>query len=109
MQEALSLGESYLGGLKKNLESEQAEHAKAESNLKSSLEDLEKVKANFNAERSALETEKAALLKRAKDTENQLKPVVVELVGLKHHISQMTTTIFDKWDFQLIKITRPVI
>jgi hypothetical protein len=42
LQEALSLGESHLAGLRKNLESEQAERAKAESNLKSSLEDYEK-------------------------------------------------------------------
>ena len=60
------------GRLKKNLESEQAERAKDESCLKSSLEYFEKVKANFDAERSALESEKATLLKRAEDAENNL-------------------------------------
>ena len=39
--------------LKKNLELEQTERAKAQSNLKSSLEDIKKIKANFDVERAA--------------------------------------------------------
>jgi hypothetical protein len=57
---------------------------------------MKKIKANFDAKRSAFETEKAALLKRAEDTKNQLKPVTEELVGLKQHISQMSAAIFGK-------------
>ena len=82
--------------LKKNLEIEQAERAKAESNLKSSLQDTEKIKANFDAERATWDTEKAMLLKRPKDAEGQLKSVIEELSGLKSHISQMTAAIFGK-------------
>jgi hypothetical protein len=84
----VTLGESNMASLKKNLEIEQDECAKAESNLKSSLEDIGKIKANFDVERAAWETEKATLLKRAEDAENQLKPVTEELSGLKNHIFQ---------------------
>ena len=88
--------ESQLGDLKKNIELQQAETAKAESKLKTSLEDIEKLKANFDAERSTWETDKVALLKRAEEAEKQLKPVTDELAGLKQHISQMTAAIFGK-------------
>ena len=82
--------------LKKNLEIEQAKRAKAESNWKSSLENIEKIKANFDAERAAWDTENATLLKRAEDAESQLKPVTEELSGLKSRISQMIAAIFGK-------------
>ncbi|XP_040244317.2 uncharacterized protein [Aegilops tauschii subsp. strangulata] len=93
-EEALNMGESDLAVLRKSLKSEEVGRAKAELSLKSSLEDLENMNAKFNADRSALETEKATLLKRTEDAENQLKTVVVELAGLKYHVFQMTVTIF---------------
>ena len=75
MQEALSTKESQLGDLKKNVELQQAETIKVESEQKSSLEDIEKLKANFDAKRTTWETDKATLLKRAEEDEKQLKPV----------------------------------
>ena len=85
-----------LGDLKKNIELQQAESIKAELKLNSALEDLEKQKSKFDADRAALESEKADLLRRAEDAEKHLKPAIEELVGLKQHISQMTTAIFGK-------------
>ena len=92
----MNLAESNLTGLKKELESEQAVRAKAESSLQSSLEELEKIKAGFEAEKAAFQIEKATLLKCVKDAEGKLTPVTEELDGLKHHISHMTQAIFCK-------------
>jgi hypothetical protein len=78
------------------VEYQQAENIKAESKLKAVLEDNEKIKAKFDTERATWDTEKAALVKRAEDAENQLKSVTEELSGLKGHISQMTAAIFGK-------------
>ena len=64
--------------------------------MKSSLEEIEKIKASFDGERTAWESDKAALLKKAEEIEDQLKPVIDELAGLKQHITHMTTTIFGK-------------
>ena len=50
----MSVGESNITELKKSLETQQSEHAKAELSLKSSLEDIEKIKAKFDEERAAL-------------------------------------------------------
>lgn len=55
------------------------------------------MKSSVDAERTAWEIEKAALVKRAEAAENQLKPVAEELSGLKHHITQMSTAIFGKF------------
>lgn len=90
------MADSNLVGLKKNFESEQAGRSKAEASLESSLKELEKIKADFESERSAFETEKVALLKRSQDAEDQLKPVAEELTSLKRHISMMTEAIFGK-------------
>ena len=88
--------ESQLGDLKKNIELQQIETYKAESKLKSSLEDIKKIKAGFDAERTAWETHKAALLKRTEEAKKQLKLVTHELAGLKQHIPHITATIFGK-------------
>ena len=90
------MGESNITDLKKSLETQQSERAKAELSLKSSLEDIEKIRAKFDEERAALETENSNLLKRVEDAEAQIKPVTEELSGLKQHIMQMTATIFGK-------------
>jgi hypothetical protein len=97
----LNAKESQLGDLKKNIELQQAEMSKAESKLKTSLEEVEKIKANFDAERIAWETDKAALQKRAEDAEAELMPVTEELAGLKEHICQMLAAIFGKTHIQL--------
>ena len=88
----MTLKESQLGDCKEKLKTPEADAAQAESKLKITLEDLEKLKS----EKGSWETEKAALVKRAEAAENQLKPVAEELSGLKHHISQMSAAIFGK-------------
>jgi chromosome segregation ATPase len=60
------------------------------------LENFEKLRKDFSAERNGWETEKAALQKRAEDAEAALKPVTDELSGLKHQINSMTAAIFGK-------------
>ena len=74
----------------------EAKSSEAEAKLKSALEDLEKLKSDFTAERSILESEKTALLRRAEDAEKQLKPVAEELASLKQQICRMTAAIFGK-------------
>ena len=61
-----------------------------------SLEENEKLKANFNTERAALEEEKTSLLQRAEAAESSLKSTTAELSGLKRLISQMAAAIFGK-------------
>ena len=58
---------------------------------------MEQLKDGFKNERTNWETEKAALLKRAEDTESALKPVADELTGLKRQVNFMTTAIFGKY------------
>ena len=86
-----------MGDLKNKLETQKAETAQAESKLKAALEDLEKMKSAGDAEKTAWETEKTALVNRAEAAESQLKPVAEELSGLKHHITQMSAAIFGKF------------
>ena len=74
----------------------QSETSKAKSELKTALEDIEKPKKDFSAERTGQDVEKVALLKRAEDAEAALKPVTNELSGLKHQINSMTVAIFGK-------------
>ena len=57
---------------------------------------MEKLKENFKKERADWDTEKAALVKKAKDAEAALKPVVEELTGLKWQINAMTSAVFGK-------------
>jgi predicted nucleic acid-binding Zn-ribbon protein len=88
--------ESQVVDLRQNIQTQQSETSKAKSELKTALEDIEKLKKDFSAERTSWETEKAALLKRAEDAEAALKPVTEELSGLKHQINSMTSAIFGK-------------
>ena len=80
--------------LRQNIQTQQSETSKAKSELKTTLEDIEKLKKDFSAERTGWGIEKAALLKRAEDAEAALKPVTDELSSLKHQINSMTGTIF---------------
>ena len=57
---------------------------------------MEKLKENFKKECEDWDTEKAALAKKAEDTEAALKLVVEELTGLKRHINAMTSVVFGK-------------
>jgi len=88
--------ESQVVDLRQNIQSQQADTSKAKSELKTALENIEKLKKDFSAERTGRDTEKAALLKRAEDAEAALKPVTDELSGLIHQINSMTAAIFGK-------------
>ena len=70
----------------------EADAVKAESKLKITLQDLEKLKS----EKAVWDKERAALVERAEAAENQLRPVAEELSGLKRHIVQMSAAIFGK-------------
>ena len=82
-QAELTEKDSQLNDLKANIKTQQSETSKAKSELKYALENIEQLKQNFNSEKDGWETEKAALLKRAKEAETALKPVTEELSGLK--------------------------
>ena len=89
--------ESQVTNLQQSIKSQQSETSKAKSELKTALENAKKLKKDFSAERAGWDTEKVALLKRAKDAEAALKPLTDELLGLKHQINSMTSTIFGKY------------
>ncbi|XP_073355159.1 uncharacterized protein [Aegilops tauschii subsp. strangulata] len=55
---------------------------------------MEKLKESFKDDQAGWDTEKSALLKRAEDAEAALKPVTVELAGLKQQINAMTAAVF---------------
>ena len=95
-QEASTEAESQLADLKKRLKHQESETRKAEAKSKFSLDELEKLKPGFAADRNARDEEKAALVQRVKYVEASLKEVTAELSGLKRHISQITTAIFGK-------------
>ena len=88
--------ESQVVDLRQNIQSQQEETSKAKSEPKTALENIEKLKKDFSAERTGWETEKATLLKRAEDAKDVLKSVTDELSGLKHQINSMTAAIFGK-------------
>ena len=64
--------DSQLNDLKANIKTQQSETSKAKSELKTALENIEQLKQNFNTDKDGWETEKAALLKRAEDAEDDL-------------------------------------
>ena len=99
LQSELSSKESQVTDLQENIEPQQAETSKAKDKLTSALADMEKMKESFKAEQAGWETEKAALLKRAEDSEAALESVSSKLVGLKQQINAMTVVVFGKITF----------
>ena len=97
--------ESQVSDLRQGLKLQQSETSKAKSELKASLEAIEKLKMDFDAERAGWDTDKAALIKKAGDAEAALKLVTEELSDLKQHISQMTAIVFGKYKMHLNPIT----
>ena len=65
------------------LKHQEFETHKAETKLALSLEENEKLKANFNAERTVWEEQKTSLLQRAEVAEFSLNSTTAELSGLK--------------------------
>lgn len=90
----LNMKESQVSDLRQNIQTQQSETSKAKSELKTALENIEKLRKDFSANRTGWETEKAAILKKAEDAEAALKPVTDELSDLKHQINSMTAAIF---------------
>ena len=68
--------------------------SKAKDDLALSLTNAEKLKKDFEAERSVWEVQRNALEKRAKDAEEALNPVTQELTSLRQQIELMTSAIF---------------
>ena len=83
--------------LQEGIKNQQEETAKSKEAQKAALTSMEQLKESFKTERSNWETERAALLKRAKDAEEALKPVEEELTGLKHQVNSMTVAVFGKY------------
>ena len=57
--------ELQVGDLRQNIKLQQAETSKPKLELKTSLEENEKLKAGFDAERAAWDSNKTVLVKRA--------------------------------------------
>ena len=96
LQADISNKDSQIADLQENIKSHQAETSKAIDELKGVLTAMEQLKGDFKNKRAVWETEKAALLKRAKDAESALKPVAEELSRLKCQVNAMTSAIFGK-------------
>ena len=96
MQETSIEAESRLADLKKRLEHQESETREAKAKFKFSLDESEKLKSGFAADKKAWDEEKAALVQGAESAEASLKEVTAELSDLKCHISQMTSAIFGK-------------
>ena len=85
--------------LRNNLAFQETASTKAKEELSLALASMEKLKKDFEAERSTWEVQRAALEKRAKNTEATPNPVTDELSGLKQHIDDMTSAIFGEYLF----------
>ena len=83
-----------LADAKSRLEHQESETQKADSKFKFSLDETEKLKTSFDAERTTWAKQKAALTQRAEKAEADLQEVTTELTGLKHRVSQMVSAIF---------------
>ena len=94
VQDATAQLQSQLAEVKTWLEHQESETQKANSKFKFSLEETEKLKTSFDAERTAWAEEKTALMQRAEKAEANLQEVTAELTGLKHRVSQMVSAIF---------------
>src|SRR5215216_1134816 len=96
LQAELNMKESQVADLRQNISTQQYATSKAQTELKTALEEMEKLKKDFKADRSSWDTENATLGKRAEEAESALKPVTEELSGLKRQINNITTSIFGK-------------
>ena len=67
---------------------------KSKEELALNLTNMEKLKKDFEVERSSWEVQRNALEKRAKDAEAALNPVTQEWTGLRQQIELMTSAIF---------------
>ena len=96
MQAEVQIKEDRITDLQEILKTHQAETDKAREEITSALSITEQLKEGFKKERADWATEKAALIKRAENTEAALKPVVDELTIVKRQVHSMTAAIFGK-------------
>ena len=94
IQDTTAQLQSELADAKTRLEVQESETGKANLKFKFSLEETEKLKTGFDAERTVWAEEKTALTQRAEKVEADLQKVTTELTGLKHRVSQMVSAIF---------------
>ena len=100
VQDTTAQLQSQLADVKTRLELQESETRKADSKFKFSVDETEKLKTSFDAERTAWAEEKTAFIQRAEKVEASLQEMTAELTGLKHHISQMVSAIFGKYHCQ---------
>ena len=96
MQAEVRIKEDRITDLQEALKTQQAETNKTREELTSALSITEQLKEGFEKERTDWATEKADLIKRAKNAEAALKPVVDELTAVKRQVHSMTAAIFGK-------------
>ena len=80
--------------LRNRLAATETASTKVKDDLVLNLTNTEKLKKDFEAERSGWEVQRNALEKRAKYAEEALNPVTQELTGLRQQIELMTSAIF---------------
>ena len=88
---------SEITELRNSLSFQETASTKAKEELTLALASMEKLRKDFEAERSTWEVQRDALEKRAKDAEAALNPVTQELTGLKQQIENMTSGIFGEY------------
>ena len=96
VQAACKKFEADISELKNRLRTQETETWKANAKFESSVAAQEKLKKKFEAERKTWAEEKAALVSRAEQAEKALTERTAELSGLKRHVSQMVSAIFDE-------------
>jgi hypothetical protein len=85
-----------VAGLQEQLKAEKKLCIDAESSVAALQESVSTAAENLKSVKTSHEEEKTALLKRAEEAENRLKPITDELSGLKRYITDMTQAIFGK-------------
>ena len=86
--------ESQLNDAKTRLGTQETETWKAESKFQFTMDESEKLKTHFVADKKTWAEEKTALTQRAEKEEAALQEVTTDLTGLKHRVSHMVSAIF---------------
>ena len=81
VQDATAQLQSQLADTKTRLEHQESETRKADSKFQFSLTEIEKLKTNFDTERTAWAEERTALIQRAQKAESALQEVTTELTS----------------------------
>ena len=92
--------ESEVSDLKNCLEAQETETQRADSKIKFSIFEQEKLKKGFEMEKKARADEKIALINQAEKAEAALEESTGGLSSLKCHVSQMVSAIFGKLPYK---------